>query len=156
MIYQVYNQYHHDFIRYAKSLVTRKEDAYDLVQETYVKAIEREEIFEQMNEYEIKGWFFRVIKNKFIDQVRKNKRIIFSEEEHMLTTSVFLETDIFFQEMVDILPDHLRTPIILKYRERLNSKEIGELQGISPSTVRNRLSQGLKKLKNGGVKYGDY
>lgn len=156
MIYQVYNQYHHDFIRYAKSLVTRKEDAYDLVQETYVKAIEREEIFEQMNEYEIKGWFFRVIKNKFIDQMRKNKRIIFSEEEHMLTTSVLLETDIYFEEMIATLPDHLRTPIVLKYRAGLNSKEIGELQGISPSTVRNRLSLGLQKLKNGGVEYGDH
>lgn len=146
MIYQVYNRYHHDFIRYAKSLVTRKEDAYDLVQETYIKAIEREEIFEQMNEYQIKGWFFRVIKNQFIDQMRKDKRIIFYEEEQVLT-HVFIETDIFFKEMVATLPDHLRLPIILKYQKGLNSKEIGKLQGISPSTVRNRLSLGLQKLK---------
>lgn len=156
MIYSVYSRFHLDFIRYAKSLVNNKEDAFDLVQETYLKAMEREEMFEQMNEYEIKGWFFRVIKNKFIDNMRKNKRMVFSDDEQVFTSSISLETDIYFNDMVSKLPKKLREPIILKYRHGYNSKEIGAIQGISSSTVRNRLSQGLNRLKNGGVYYGNH
>lgn len=149
MIYNVYDQYHHEFIRYAKSLVTRKEDAFDIVQDAYVKAIEHEEIFERMNDYEIKGWFFRVIKNKFIDYLRKNKRLVFSEG--IISQQTDIETDIFFYDMIDSLPEYLKTPVVLKYVNGLNSKEIGNLQGIPPSTIRNRLSLALNKLRDGGV-----
>lgn len=147
MIYHVYEKYHHEFIRYAKSLVTRKEDAFDIVQDAYVKAMEHEGIFDNMNEYEIKGWFFRVIKNKFIDYIRKNKKIIFKNDEGIITKQADIETDIFFHDIVDTLPEYLKTPVVLKYVNGLNSKEIGELQGIPPSTIRNRLSLALNKLR---------
>lgn len=146
MIYNVYEQYHYEFIRYAKSLVTRKEDAYDIVQDAYVKAMEHEEIFELMNDYEIKGWFFRVIKNRFIDYIRKNKKITYRDDEG-ITQVVSMETDIFFHDMIETLPEYLKTPLVLKYVNGLNSKEIGELKGIPPSTIRNRLSLALNKLR---------
>ncbi|WP_273321162.1 RNA polymerase sigma factor [Vallitalea guaymasensis] len=154
MIYNVYEQYHKEFIRYAKSLVKRKEDAFDIVQDAYVKALEREEMFDNMNDYEIKGWFFRVIKNTFIDNFRKNKKIVFCEDESIITRETNMETDIYFNDMIDILPEDLKELIKLKYVDGLNSRQIGELQKVSPSTIRNRLSLAINKLRDGGYVNG--
>ncbi|WP_113673889.1 RNA polymerase sigma factor [Vallitalea guaymasensis] len=154
MIYNVYEQYHKEFLRYAKSLVKRKEDAFDIVQDAYVKALEREEMFDNMNDYEIKGWFFRVIKNTFIDNFRKNKKIVFCEDESIITRETNMETDIYFNDMIDILPEYLKELIKLKYVDGLNSRQIGELQKVSPSTVRNRLSLAINKLRDGGYVNG--
>ncbi|GKX30915.1 DNA-directed RNA polymerase subunit sigma [Vallitalea longa] len=151
MIYQVYEKYNKDFVRYAKSLVKTKQDAQDIVQDAYVKGIEHEEIFENMNDYQIKGWFFRVIKNIFIDRIRKDRKIFFSDDERILTSQINMETDIYFYDMINILPEYLKTLIKLKYVDGLNSKEIGKIQDVSPSTIRNRLSLAINKLRDGGL-----
>lgn len=151
MIYQVYEKYNRDFKRYANSLAKTKQDAQDIVQDAYVKAIEHEEIFDNMNEYEIKGWFFRVIKNIFVDRIRKDKKLFFSDDERILTDQINMETDIYFYDMINILPEYLKILIKLKYVDGLNSREIGKLQNVSPSTIRNRLSLAINKLRDGGL-----
>ena len=58
-IYLVYEKkYHNDFLAFAKSLTKDYNEAFDLVQDAYVAALEREEMFKVMNEYQIKGWLF--------------------------------------------------------------------------------------------------
>ena len=66
-IYLVYKKYNKEFIAYAKSITKNSGRAFDLVQEAYVSALERERMFANMNEHQIKGWFFTTIKNKNID-----------------------------------------------------------------------------------------
>lgn len=151
MIYQVYEKYNKDFTRFARSLVNLKQDAQDLVQDAYVKAIEHEEMFTSMNEYEIKGWFFRVIKNNYIDKLRKDKKMFLSDNERILTNQTNMQTDIIFYEIINDLPEHLRTLLELKYVRGLNSKEIGRLLNISASTIRTRLSLAINKLRDGGL-----
>ena len=77
----VYKKYNREFIAYAKSITRNEDRALDLVQEAYVSALEREDIFIAMNEYQIKGWFFRVIKNKNIDNIRRENRVLLLESK---------------------------------------------------------------------------
>ncbi|MDR7869744.1 MAG: sigma-70 family RNA polymerase sigma factor [Tissierellaceae bacterium] len=144
MIYQKYNK---DFLRFATSLTKNEEKAMDLVQDTYVSGLEHEEVFESMNEYQIKGWFFTTIKNKNIDNIRKQNRIILIEDETLIEDSDSFEEMVVIRELIDRLPENQKQVITLKYILNLNSSEIGEMLGISPSTVRSRLSAAIKNLK---------
>lgn len=144
MIYQKYNK---DFLRFATSLTKNEEKSMDLVQDTYVSGLEHEEVFESMNEYQIKGWFFTTIKNKNIDNIRKQNRIILIEDETLIEDSDSFEEMVVIRELIDRLPENQKQVITLKYILNLNSSEIGEMLGISPSTVRSKLSAAIKNLK---------
>jgi RNA polymerase sigma-70 factor (ECF subfamily) len=117
------------------------------VQDAYLKAIENENVFEFMNEYQIKGWFFVTIKNKNIDYIRKHSKILsLIEYENIVDTEDF-EENIAMKELLSKLPGKYKDVLYLKYFHGLNSKEIGKRLGISPSTVRSQLSTSLKLLK---------
>ena len=58
-------------------------------------ALEREEMFKVMNEYQIKGWFFTTIKNKNIDNIRKRSRLDYQWE-----VDIFTREDSFEEQVV--------------------------------------------------------
>ena len=146
-IYLVYQKYNKDFTSYAKSITRNEDRALDLVQEAYVAALEKEEIFANMNEYQIKGWFFTTIKNKNIDNIRKQSRLTYLENDEVLEATDSFEESVVVKELLDKLPEKNRRVLLLKYEMNLNSNEIGKILGISPSTVRSRLSASLKILR---------
>lgn len=144
----VYKKYNREFVAYAKSITRNEDRALDLVQEAYVSALEREDIFIAMNEYHIKGWFFRVIKNKNIDNIRRENRVLLLEKDEILGTVENFEEEIAIKDLLDKLPKKNREVVNLRYNMLLNSREIGEILGIPASTVRSRLSASMKMLKN--------
>ncbi|MBS4536508.1 sigma-70 family RNA polymerase sigma factor [Clostridium sp. D2Q-14] len=146
-VYLAYQKYNRDFIAYAKSITRNSDRAFDLVQEAYISALEREEIFCNMNEYQIKGWFFTTIKNKNIDAIRKQSRLTYLENDGLLGKSDGFEENVIMAELIDKLPEKNRKILILRYEMNLNSVEIGHMLGISDSTVRSRLSASLKLLR---------
>lgn len=146
-IYQVYEKYNKDFIAFARSVTQAHDRALDLVQDTYVAAMEREEIFEVMNEYQIKGWFFTTIKNKNIDFIRKQKRLTSMEEADFPEETAEFEQEIELDDLLACLPESNRRVVALRYKLNLNSKEIGKILNLSPSTVRSRLSRAMMVLK---------
>ena len=146
-VYSVYKKYNKDFIAYAKSITGNKDIAFDLVQDAYVRALENEDIFLNMNEYQIKGCFFTVIKNRNIDFIRKENKIILFDDNMPEEESEGFEEDILIKNLLEVLPEKNSQILRLKYIMHLNSNEIGKMLGISPSTVRSRLSASLKLLK---------
>ena len=147
-IYLVYEKYNKDFISYAKSLNRNGDKAFDLIQEAYVSALEREEIFDNMNEYQIKGWFFKTIRNKNIDNIRKQSKLTYLENDEIFEPCESFEESVVMKELLNDLPEKNRKVLQLKYQMNLNSKEIGNMLGVSSSTVRSRLSASLNLLKN--------
>lgn len=147
-IYLVYQKYNKDFTSYAKSITRNEDRALDLVQEAYVAALEKEEMFANMNEYQIKGWFFTTIKNKNIDNIRKQSRLTYLENDEVFEATDSFEESVVVRELLDKLPEKNRRVLLLKYEMNLNSNEIGKILGISPSTVRSRLSASLKILRD--------
>lgn len=66
----LYRQYAHALFLYALSLTKNKEDAEDLVSDTFIKA------YFSYREGSIKSWLFTVLKHNFVDLYRKKKNII--------------------------------------------------------------------------------
>lgn len=132
---------------FARSITQNNDIAFDLVQDAYVAAMEKEEMFEYMNEYQIKGWFFTTIKNKNIDIIRKQKRLTFMDDEEMPDEGFSFEDELVLKDLLDCLPEANKKVVTLRYRLNLNSTEIGNILKLSPSTVRSRLSSSIKILK---------
>ncbi len=119
------------------------------MQDAYVAALEREDVFSHMNEYQIKGWFFTTIKNKNIDNIRKFNRLDYLEDEELIISlSSSFEEQVVMKQLLHNLPEKYRKVISLRYDMKFNSKEIGEILNISSSTVRSQISTALKILRN--------
>lgn len=58
---------------FAFSLTHNQEEAKDLVQETFLKAILHQKAYQK--DTNLRAWLFTIMKNSFINNYRKNKRI---------------------------------------------------------------------------------
>lgn len=99
--------------RFALSLTNNMEDAKDLVQETYVKALTYRDKF--VHYTNLKAWLYTIMKNTFINNYRKNVRE---------NTTVDHTPDLYFlsqsKDNVNPNPDS-------RYSEKEISKKIEEL-----------------------------
>ncbi len=146
-LYEIYEYHHKDFLNFARSITSNHDRAFDLVQDSYVKALENEDIFDSMNPYQIKAWFFTTIKNKNIDHIRKNNRIIGFDEYQDMEDDTHFEESIAVRSMLESLPEKYRNIIIMRYQYNMNATEIGEKLGMSPSTIRTHLSTAMGILR---------
>ena len=146
-LYQIYETYQMDLLRYASSLCRHREDAEDLVQQAYVKALDQCDLFEQMHPMQIKGWLLTTIRTTFIDHFRREKRKGYFDEEVEVPYEANIEDHLITSDLLGQLPETLRVVLVLRYLEGYSSVEIGKLLSLNPSTVRSRLSQAINQLK---------
>ncbi|GAB6110181.1 RNA polymerase sigma factor [Fusibacter bizertensis] len=146
-LYQIYETYQSDLLRYASSLCRHKEDAEDLVQQTYVKALDQYELFDHMHPMQIKGWLLSTIRTTFIDQFRRERRKGVFDEAMEVPYEANIEDRLITSDLLGQLPESLRIVVVLRYLEGYSSVQIGELLSLNPSTVRSRLSQAIGLLR---------
>ncbi|HSN65660.1 MAG TPA: RNA polymerase sigma factor [Fusibacter sp.] len=146
-LYEIYEKYQSDLLRYAQSLCRQKEDAEDLVQQAYLKALQSMDSFQGAHPLQVKGWLIRTIKNLYIDTYRRQKRFGDFEEAPEPSYEAYIDDTLITADLLESLPVHLRTAVILRYLHDYNSQEIGEILGLNASTVRSRLSQALQLLR---------
>lgn len=148
---------------FAKKLTSNSEDASDLVQETYLKALTfRDKYVHHTN---LKAWLFTIMKNIFINNYRRNKKgrtimdttdnlNIYSRrisEHPIMPDSELSEKEIL--EVVASLEDDHRIPFEM-HTQGFKYKEIAEELDISIGTVKSRIFFGRKKLMDRLEGYG--
>jgi RNA polymerase sigma-70 factor, ECF subfamily len=149
-IEDLYDKYELPLLRYAKSLTSDKETAEDLIQDTFLRAMGSIETLKALPEYQVKAWLFKVLKNCFIDKLRKNKFEIISEfldyeQQHSFEDDV--EAGILVQELLECLPEKSRDIIYKRYWLGMTSSEIANILAVNPSTVRYHLHTAINMLK---------
>jgi RNA polymerase sigma-70 factor (ECF subfamily) len=153
----------HDNMKYfAYSLTMNHDDAFDLLQDTYVKAITNKDKFDPNTN--LKAWVYTIMKNTFINNYRREQKtntIIDSTDDlYYLNNSKRSEgisPDSAFQhneisKTVDNLEDEHRIPFQM-HVEGYKYKEIAEKLNLSIGTVKSRIFFSRKKLMD---KLGDY
>ena len=144
MIDRLYKDYRNKLLWYCLNLSRNNPSiAEDIVQETFIKALENAHILNDLTDAQCRSWLYRAAKNNFIDRVRRAANTPEVEE------STFKEDDlsiIIVSQMCASLPDKERTLFWMRYIEGYTSKELGELFDLSPSTVRSRLSSARRKM----------
>ena len=140
---------------FALRLTSNKEEANDLVQETYLKAITYKGQF--VNYTNLKAWTFTIMRNTFINNyrqtVRQNNILDSTKNLYFLNQSkkVYdIAPDSCYEVreiniLIDSLEDELKIPFKL-YLEGFKYKEIGEKLGLKLGTVKSRIFFTRKKL----------
>jgi RNA polymerase sigma-70 factor, ECF subfamily len=138
--------------RYGVSLSHRRDDADDLVQATFVRALERAAQFRAGTRLDL--WLFSILRSIWLNEVRARRVragqglvdadgvLVFDgvqgTEFHILANQVL--------GFVDALPEAQRTAIHLAYVEGLSYREIAEAMHVPVGTVMSRLAAARAKL----------
>lgn len=136
------------FYRYAFTYVHHREVAMDMVQNSFVKAMEQ--IGTLKNPNAMKSWFYRILTNECLQALKKAKRENIVETDSIESQIYFekaFEPGIELYEAVRKLPMETQAIIFLHYYEEYTLKEVAKITGVNLSTVKSRLYAGLKKLK---------
>lgn len=154
---------------FAYRLTNDEDDANDLVQDTFLKAYRFIQSFERGSN--AKAWLFRILKNSFINNYRKNSKepsqIDYEEAETFLNTgisswseSIDLRDKLFrglvgdeITNALNLLPVDFKTVIILCDIEEFSYEEIAKITDIPVGTVRSRLHRARKLLKDQLTEY---
>ncbi|MGG0756776.1 RNA polymerase sigma factor [Brevibacillus laterosporus] len=137
-----------DFYRLAYSYVKNKEDALDIIQESIKKALISIKKVKEPNT--IKSWFYKIVIHTAINFLRKQKKLILSDDQQLDFLSSGKEdsyADMDLHNDLDELPIQYKTVIILRFFEDLKINEIAEIIETNSNTVKTRLYTALKRLR---------
>lgn len=149
--------------RFARSIVRDPDRAADLVQDTYVRALEREDQF-------VEGrptgpWLRTILHNLAVDRARRASREmvvedveeLWKDDEYTIDPAVIAEHLQTRQDLEDALarvPFIHRTVVILHDVDGWTVREIAEMQGVSLPAAKQRLRRGRMALTS-AVAEGD-
>jgi len=142
--------------RYLIKLGCSKENADDIVQDTFYKALR---YIDGIQSDKLSAWLFKVAINKYYDLCRKNKRHIHvSIDEEILkdglgTNNIIEDFILDIERKKDILnvlnslSEVHKNLLLLKYHMDLSYKEIAELLDIKENTVKTYLFRARENFK---------
>ena len=143
---------------FARWLVHNQNDAEDLVQETYLKALRSFASFQHGTNF--RAWMFRILKNTFLSSCSKLERrmtvAMDSEaDEHELPVDMETPETILMnrsnaqlvQRAIHDLPVHYRETLLLCEVEEMSYQEIAGILSIPTGTVMSRLARARKAVR---------
>jgi RNA polymerase sigma-70 factor (ECF subfamily) len=141
---------------FAHWLTHNREEAEDLVQETYLKALKGFVSFQQGTNF--RAWIYRILRNTFLTSrsgLSMKMTVPLDREEDAVGLPADTPEAVLLaradQQMVqsalECLPVQFREVILLCDIEEMSYQEIAEIVGIPIGTVMSRLSRARKSLR---------
>lgn len=159
---KLYNLYHRLLFGMILSIVKKREEAEDVLQEVFVTIWEKAHTFNEKRG-NVYSWLVTVTRNKAIDRIRskgyktqKKASVSIDEPDFTLEGDKFdpLETTIYsnraelVKNALDEIPENQREVLKIAYYRGMTQSEISEHLEIPLGTVKTRTRQGMIKLKN--------
>jgi len=158
------NKYSDRIYNLALRILRRKEDAEDVLQETFLTVIEKLNTFDGRSSFFT--WIYRIATNAALMRLRK-KKVVFQELnddpdfQESIESRVFVDwsqdpsISIFDEEVrqklneaINKLSDIYRSVFVLRDIEGLSIKETSEILGITEENVKIRLRRARQFLRN--------
>lgn len=152
-MHQLYALYAKAMLNTAYRILNNREDAEDVLQESFIKAFRNLSSFGFESTFG--AWLKRIVINHSINHLRKRRRLVFydklpemMEEPKELTISLDekKKLDILYAALHQ-LPDGYRTVFSLYVLEGYDHAEIGQILNIKTSTSISQLSRAKQKLR---------
>ena len=159
---QCINEYGKDIYAFCRQLVYNQQDADELYQDTFLKAMELlDHIETQRNpksyllSISIRLWKNRKRKSAWRNRIAQMESLSYEEGEVEVKSDWSMEEEILRREQlkeirkaVSQLEEKYRLPICLYYMEELPIADIAKILKLPQGTVKSRLYQARKLLKN--------
>ena len=151
-----------NLLNFAYLLTSNRDDAYDLLQDTTLKALDNEDKYvENVN---FKGWVFTIMRNIFINNYRRAGRAatVVDTTENLYHLNLCQESGIETPEgaygvneisaAIDEIADEYRIPFVM-HVQGYKYNEIAEHMNLPLGTVKSRIFFARKKLQ---TRFADY
>ena len=135
--------------------------AEEITQDTFLRAYEKLGTLKDPNRFS--GWLYMIATRRFLTWLGEKRVPMESLEamsqaeiealfyaQYMVAQTEKLATEKqreIVQYLLQKLPAHERTAVVLHYLSEMTCEEIGNFLGISPSTIKSRLHRARKRLK---------
>src|SRR5438552_672230 len=143
-IQEVFQANYGNLCRFLESIVGRDSLAHDIAQESFLRLCGAQ--FSEIKIPEVRFWLFRVARNLALNEVSKVKtrvrlwaeiRDFFgvskADPENLLLRE---ESHRIVMELVNRLPEHQRSALLLREQEDMNYREIAMILNVSESKVK--------------------
>jgi RNA polymerase sigma-70 factor, ECF subfamily len=150
-------KYQYRLVRYLVSLLGRRDGVDDLVQETWLRVLERGRSYDGHSRFE--PWLFRVARNIALDGMRKRPMFSLdsngddvpsspaSGEPSPYTLAARTQDAERLAHSLQTLEPVYREALVLRFQEDLSLQEISVIVGAPVSTVASRIYRGLATLR---------
>lgn len=147
-------KYRRPLYRHAFHMLRNGEEAYEIVQEVFLRAHKEQRIFDA--DFHIKGWLYRVTANLSLKHIRSRRvRAMFAlkrpEVEPEVTPPVAVaiagQVQKEVAEALGELPPRFRQLVVLRYFDDLSYKEIADAMKMPIGSVMSGLSRARDRLK---------
>jgi RNA polymerase sigma-70 factor (ECF subfamily) len=151
---KAYDEYADSIFRFALMKVSNRELALDITQEVFTKSWEYVTRGNTIDNW--KAFLFRSAHNMIIDHYRKKKSDSLDQMEEdagFLPVAEELAADMGaeakrIQHLITTLPKEYQTPLVLRFVDGLQPKDIAEILGLSVNVVSVRIHRGVEKLRD--------
>lgn len=159
LLHSLVGQYQYRLVRYFTYLLGRRDPVDDLVQETWLRVLERGHTYDGESRFE--PWLFAVARNLALDYVRK-RRVLSLDSKDSLEADLALpvspapspfeqaartEDALRLALSLQMLEPIYREALVLRFQEELSLQEIADVVGASLSTVSSRIYRALAVLR---------
>ncbi len=160
---ELVNRYSDRVYNLALRILRKRDDAADVLQETFIKVYEKIHTFDGRSDFFT--WLYRIATNLSLMKLRKEKHTVLTDDElenyfdkpnsaeitewqslplkNMLTEEFRRHLD----EAVDSLPEIYRSVFVLRDLENLSIKESSKILGITETNVKVRLKRARMYLR---------
>ncbi len=158
---ELIREYENNLYSLCRRLARSREDADDLYQQTWLKAMQNAGSYKSKS---FRNWLYTICVNTYKDQCRRAKSREKVTNDHLDTgakdyaiesatdgvsaESVAIDnyTKAMLKAKISRLPDKHRLPVVLHYFEGMDYKECASALGIPVGTIKSRLNSAKKKL----------
>ncbi|MEE2877072.1 MAG: sigma-70 family RNA polymerase sigma factor [Candidatus Neomarinimicrobiota bacterium] len=157
---ELVNRYRNRLMNFIYRFVGTREEAEDIVQDTFVKLFQKKDYYRPISEFST--WIFTIASNLAKTELRKRKRrkvsylsqlgieekdfdipVKDTTDEEMV--GEFTETQI--QNAIQSLQLHFRTALILRDIEELSYEEISKILDVPLGTIKSRINRARLQLQ---------
>ena len=134
LIIQLYNTYKQFMYNISMSILGKREDAEDAVQDSFVRIIDNLDKINNPYSRKTKSYITVITKNVCLDMIRRNH----NDEELEDKDIPFENSNATYEQIIKNLkqlPPRLKNIAFLFFVQRLSPKEIGEMLDINTNTV---------------------
>jgi len=147
--FRLYNQYSKAMYNLAYRILNNKEDAEDVLQETFIDCFRNIASFRFESTFG--AWLKRILVNKCINHLQR-KKIDFTLYATLPDTGYQEDEETVFEtekiiKGIELLPDGYRVILTLYLLEGYDHSEISQILGISESTSKSQYSRAKEKLR---------
>lgn len=146
---ELYEEFEQDMLRFGTSLSGSRDVAEDLVHETFLRAMAHLLLLARLRRHQRRSWLFTTLKRIHLDEAaaRQRREALSARLGRWNETAAEDSYQLDDFALLDLVPPQHRALVVQRYVVGMSSQEIGRQLRVPAATVRSRLHQATKQIR---------